>query len=453
MKFSIIAILLAISIYAIVGQVTVTGYNFADFQIKNSYIYGVNFNLKRFQILSIASATSPTLYGQIFTTYSPFRVVVSGRYAFYLETNYYLQSGNAIDISYDYGYLNAVDGLYPSSPNIIWSSSSIKKPHALAVANNMVFVSADQLYAYNFSIPNAPVLLTMIPVYYPCEITAKMIDANNYILLAATKYYLYSYKFYRSGSSFSYIQSDNRYNNARDVFLSGNSVFVVAGYNVLLYTVDNNGNLYNNYTRNSAISKAANSIIYDNNTNYQYINYQSGSTGISEFNIISNSYCTYTFGYQTDTISISGRYFFATQSSNGAFLVIDRNLLSCAYNNNNNNGNSTNAIGVIIGIVFAVIFFILFMACIICLSVRRHRRMNAFRYKPLENQNIFIQQPYPIQPIYSSQPVYSTQPVYSPQIYTMQPNSVYDIPQGNPPPYNPEVVPPEFTSPELEQKK
>jgi len=372
---------------------------------------------------------------------------VSGRYAFYLETVSSIPyNGNAIDASYSYGYLNAVDVLYPTSPNILWTSSSFTNPHALAVAGNMVFVSADKLYIYNFSIPTVPVLSNYIYLTYSGEITAKMIDANNYILLVATKSYLYSYKVYRSGSSVYYNSVSNIYNNARDAFLSGNYVYVVANYNVFQYTLDSYGYLLNYYTRNYAITNSANSIIYDNTTNYGYINYQS-SNGISQYDITTNSYCTYTFGYQTDIISISDHYFFATQSGNKAFLVIDRNRLSCNYNNNYNNSNNI-ATGAIIGITFAVIFVIFFMACIIALSVRRHRRLNVFSYRPLVNQTTttVLPQPYFTQPV-----VYPIQPIYSPQVYPMQPPVPY--PQGNPPPYNPEVVPPGFTPPEYEQKK
>jgi len=430
----IIVVLLAISVHEMAAQITTTSYNYKDFQISNSYLYGVNFNSKKFQILSLAVPTSPSLYGQLTTNLYPFRVVVSGRYAFYLDTNYISGSGNSIDNSYSYGNLNAVDVSYPTIPNIIWTSTtSFTNAHSLAVAGNMVFVSASLLYVYNFSIPNAPVLATTFS-YNPGEITAKMITSDIYIVLTADKDFLYSYKVYRSGSSVYYSVADYYNNKARDVFLSGNNVYAVANYNIFGYTISDNGTLNSNYNGYSVLKNAINSIIYDNVTNRLFANYQAYVSGIVELSTTTNNPCTYNVNYQTDIISFFNHYFFATQID-ATLLVIDRNALTCTYNSNSNafTYESSYAIGIIIGIACGVIFFIFLIACIICLFVRQYRRENAYIYKSLVDQP--LTDPMQLYPPQAYPPGYSVQPYPTQQQFY------------------PQVNPPEYTPPIIEQKK
>jgi len=260
----------------------------------------------------------------------------------------------------------------------------------------------------------------------PGEITAKMITTSLYIVLAADKYSLYSYRVSRSGSSIFYSVADFYNNRARDVFLSGNNVYAVANYNIFGYTMSGNGTLNPIYSGYSVLTNAINSIIYDNVTNQQYINYQAYIPGIVDFSTNTNTYCTYKINYQTDIISISDHYFFATQIDS-TLLVIDRNALSCSYDNNFSVINTSLAIGIIISIVFGVVFFIFFIACIICLSVRQYRRGNAFVYNQLVNQPL-------------------TEPMYTP----VQP---YPIQQQQQQQLYPQVNPPAYTPPIIEEKK
>jgi len=405
------------------AQQTITGFYFKDFETHDNYIYGVDFTAKRFQILNVMTPDAPYLYSSLYLNYSPFRISVSGNYAYILQTAYSEQQNNIIDATYTYGYLSIIDISYPSLPILRYTGSSIYNAHSLSVVGSLLFLSADQLYVYNISVPNLPVLKLTISMYNPGEITAKMIDKDNYIVLAADKDSLYSYKVYRSGFSLYSTESSYFSINARDVFLSGNYVFAVSFYNIYEYSIDNNGFLYSIYTRNSALNNKANSIIYDNTTNHEYINYQPYTSGIAQFDVASNAICTYDTGYQTDVIVKSNHYFYATQTRGGHFIVINEYNESCTQAT-----ATTLAIGVVIAIILGIVFFI-FILCIACFSVRHYRRVNITAYKPIGTPPV---SPYPQPQVYPSS---GYPPTSFPQSYTQVYPQLYQNPyQSNPPP-------------------
>jgi len=416
------------------SQQTITGFYFKDFEAHGNYIYGVDFSSKRFQILSAVTPDSPYLYSSLYLNYSPFRISISGNYAYILQTIYSEQPNNIIDATYSYAYLSIIDISYPQVPILRYTGSSIYNAHSLCVVGSLLFLSADQLYVYNISVPSLPVLKLTISMYNPGEITAKMVDNDNYIVLAADKYSLYSYKIYRSGSYLSSTQASYLNINARDVFFSGNYVFAVSLYNIYEYSIDNNGSLYSMYTRNYALNNKANMIIYDNTTNYQYINYQPYYSGIAQFNVASNDICTYDTGYQTDNIAKSGHYFYATQTNGGHFIVINENNESCTQSS-----PTVVAIGVIIGIIAGIVFFICIL-CFACFSFRHYRRVNITAYKPITGSPTISSYPQPqVYPTSTGTQTYGTQPypqVY-PQAYPQAYPQVYpqNPYQANPPPY------------------
>jgi len=413
------------------AQQTITGFYFKDFETHDNYIYGVDFNAKRFQILNVMTPDAPHLYSSLYLNYSPFRISVSGNYAYILQTAYSEQQNNIIDATYTYGYLSIIDISYPSLPILRYTGSSIYNAHSLSVVGSLLFLSADQLYVYNISVPNLPVLKLTISMYNPGEITAKMVDKDNYIILAADKYNLYSYKVYRSGFYLYSTLSSYLNINVRDVFLSGNYVFAVSFYNIYEYSIDNNGSLYSMYTRNSALNNKANMIIYDNTTNYQYINYQPYYSGIAQFNIASNDICTYDTGYQTDVIAKSSHYFYATQTNGGHFIVINENNEACAQSS-----PTVVAMGVIIGIVGGIVFFICVL-CFACFSFRHYRRVNITAYKPITGSPVIPSYPQPqIYPTSAGIQTYGTQPY--PQVYPQNP---YQSNPQNPYQSNPQVYP------------
>jgi len=411
------------------AQQTITSFYFKDFEASGNYIYGVDFSSKRFQILNAITPDSPYLYSSLYLNYSPFRISVSGNYAYILQTPYTEQQSNIIDASYIYGYLSIIDISYPSVPVLRYTGNSIYNAHSLSVVGSLLFLSADQLYVYNISVPNLPVLKLTISMYNPGEITTKMVDKDNYIVLAADKYSLYSYKVYRSGFYLSSTQSSYLNINARDVFLSGNYVFAVSFYNIYEYSIDNNGSLYSMYTRNSALNNKANMIIYDNATNYQYINYQPYYSGIAQFNVASNDICTYDTGYQTDVIAKSNHYFYATQTNGGHFIVINENKESCAPPS-----PTVVTVGVIIGIVCGIVFFICIL-CFACFSFRHYRRVYITAYKPITGSPVISSYPQPqVYPTSTGIQTYGTQPY--PQVYPQVYSQVYSQNpyQANPPP-------------------
>jgi hypothetical protein len=444
MKFSL---LVAITLLAILFSnnnvsAAATSFYFKDFQLNDSLIYGADFSNNRLQIVDATYPSSLTLRATVDFNYSPFRVVSNGNYAYVLLTSNSDQSGSAIDATYYYAYLNVVDITNSYYPAIVYTTSVIYNAHSLAVSGNFLFLSSDYLYVYNISKPTAPILILTISSSKG-EMAAKYIDSNSAYLLLVDKYSLYSYYIYKSGSVT--YKSSRIDNYARDVFIFGSTIFAVSDYTIYEYTFGSGAtpNLISTYTRNYILSNTANSIIYDNTSGRQYINFKYSPTIVSYDVETNNALCTYYSSYQTDFMAFSGNYFFATQTNRLPFLVINTSYIYC-------DNTIYLSIEAIIGIALGTFFFMSIVCCITCVSVRHYRRIKLVSYKPLVNPST-IQPGYPPQPGYSPQSGYP--PLYSQgypqqQAYISQsgypPQSGYPgyqsqhympNPQAQPPPY------------------
>jgi len=411
-------ILLGISLH-VSGGTVVSNLRFKDFKLRDNYIFGIDFSNIYFQIANLSTPTNPVLINTLSLQHRPFRIAVYGNYVYILQaSDGSSEQAKVIDSTYSYGYFTIIDITYLNSPIIKYVSPNyIYSVHSLAVAGNMLFVAADNLYVYDVSISYQPQLKVTLNVTYPGEIVAKYVDNSNSIVIAIQGSSIVSYNVYVDQNRYYYYTLGAYiYINARSLFLSGERLFVVDDYSVYTYTVQSTA-IYLETSHNYLLANQANSIIYDNITNLEYINFRA-TNSILEYNSISDTeFCSYDVGFITDVMAYSDPYIYANLMQ-GGLLITNKHNETCVLP-----PKYSMAIGVLVGIILGVLAFIIVVICIICVWAKQYRKIKRMSYQRIDTPPI---QPYtqvsPSNQFYQNQ-FYPPQNVYAATIIS------------NPPPY------------------
>jgi len=400
-------ILLGISLH-VAANTVIYNLRFKDFKLRDNCIFGIDFSNKYFQISNLTTPTNPSLIRTTPLKYSPFRMAIYGNNVYILQAyDGASEQSQAIDSIYSYGYFTIIDITYLNSPIIKYVSSTyLYSVHSLAVAGNMLFVSADSIYVYDVSNSNLPQLKLTLNLNYPSEIVAKYTDNSNSILIAIQGSSIVCYNVYIDNNYYYSTLGGYVYINARSLFLSGDHLFVVTDYDVYTYTLQY-GSLHFETSHNYLLPNQANSIIYDNTTNLEYINFRASSSILEYSSVQDTEFCTYDVGFKTDVMVYSDPYFYATLIQGGLLITNKYNetcILPPKYSMDT---------GVLVGIILGVLAFIIVVICIICAWVKQYRNIKRMSYQRIDTPPI---QPYtqvpPINQFYQNQ-VYPSQNVYA----------------------------------------
>jgi len=411
-------ILLGISLH-VAASTVVSNLRFKDVKLRDNYIFGIDFSNKYFQISNLITPTSPYLIKTVPLKYSPFRMVVYGNNVYILQAyDGASEQTRVVDSTYSYGYFTIIDITYLNSPIIKYVSPNyITSVHSLAVAGNMLFLGSDYLYVYDVSNSYQPQLKLTLNVNYAGEIVAKYIDNFNSVVIAIQSSSIVSYNVYIDNNYYYSSLGGYTYIYARSLFLSGDRLFVVDDYDVYTYTLQY-GALHFETAHNYLLTNQANSIIYDNMTNLEYINFRATSSILEYSSTLDTAFCSYDFGYKTDVMVYSDPYFYATLIQGGLLIANKYNetcILPPSYSMDT---------GVLVGIILGALAFIIAIICIICTWIKQYRKIKRMSYQRIDTPpfQAYTQVP-PSNQFYQNQ-VYPQPNVYAATIIT-----------NNPPPY------------------
>jgi len=370
--------LLSLLFYSTLSKTTEMNYAFKDIYFDGNYIYGVLFSNKSLCIVDITDPDIPIVISNLSTFFRPFRIIENNGYAYVLETTGNEQTTPLLDNFYSYGYFNIFNVTNPELPQFLYASRYISRPHALAIINNLLFVSADNLYIYDVSNKTMPLFIITIPIVRPLEIAVQATTNSNIILFSADGSTLISYLI-NPAQNYSYQQSSYISNGARDLYIStDNEVIILSTNSLYSYSFANNGDLNEEISCNNVFTNIANKL-YLEDSKTQFISFQPPSTTIVEYNILFNEFiCVYKTNYQMDVIIYSNNYIFATQMNKSNFLILDLDTLICATES-----DYSLPMSVILGIAFGVLFTVLFIIGGVSRYLQRKKK-NPLIYEPLQ---------------------------------------------------------------------